>query len=125
MNRKNLSKPLIFLSFLMFGANYAAMRFYWYFSIPGSDKIMHFLGGVWVALSFIYLFLPEKITLRTFLKIITLTLFVGLAWEAFEYWLNIFTTQNPFDLFDTLTDILFDILGGAGVLSYLWKRQQR
>ncbi len=111
MNRHRLLAILIFLMFFMFITDYLARIFYWYYSVSWFDMPMHFLGGVWVGFFFIYV-LSIK-TPSVFWKIILYVLLIGLVWEFFQLIVKNGIGRTPFDLLDTLSDLFFDILGGA------------
>ncbi len=84
--------------------------------------IMHFLGGFWVGLLYIYLFLPVDFSKNTVFKLLLFTLIVGILWELFEMLVNEVISSNPFDFLDTTSDIFFDLAGGGTAVSYFFKR---
>jgi hypothetical protein len=97
---------LAFLTaFYLVGIAYAFFwQFWWY------DLIAHFLGGVCAGLGAVWLLSlrgAERSTLLAFIFV----LLIGTLWEAYEayYKLSLF----PFDLFDTVHDLLFDCIGGC------------
>ena len=98
------------------------MRFYWYSSIWYFDMPMHFLGGVWLGLSAIYLFPLKDYSLKSIFKIFFIVLLVGVGWELFEILVNKFTIQDPFNSLDTLSDICFDLAGGLFAILYFIRR---
>ncbi len=124
MDRKKLSIRLISLIFFIFIVNYIANAFYWYSLIWYFDMPMHFLGGFWLGLYYVWLFpLKESETLLSFVvKAILGVLLVGILWEIFQILVNNFIAQNPFDALDTLSDIFFDLAGGSCALIYFFKR---
>ena len=69
MNPRKLLIRLVLFIFLIFLLNYLAMKFYWYSSIWYLDMPMHFLGGAWLGLAYIYLFLPKDNSLKSIFKI--------------------------------------------------------
>lgn len=106
--------------FFIFFADKLADKFYWYNSIWYFDIIMHFLGGVWVGLFFIYIFSRESLDFL-FLKVILSVLLIGISWEVSEFYVNNMIGQVPFDIVDTLFDICFDIFGGLLSVIYFQK----
>ena len=59
-----------------------------------------------------------KLRTQTFLLFFTVSflsvLAIGLLWEVFEYGLDIiFPTGRPYDIADTASDLMFDIVGGV------------
>src|SRR3989338_10618649 len=105
MNRKKLFIRLATLMFLIFTANFVANKFYWYSSISYFDMIMHFLGGFWLALAFIWVYNKEKLNSINILKVMLSVLLVGVAWEVFEVLVNQSLAKNLFDALDTLSDL--------------------
>lgn len=108
--------------FFLFLVDKGAHFFYWYNSIWYFDMLMHFGGGFWVGLFFIYIFSSNqsfsKIIFRVFLSV----LIVGALWEVFEFFMNNVIGRVPFDIFDTTLDIFFDLIGGLFSLLYFFKR---
>ena len=88
-------------------------RFSWF------DKVMHFLGGFFVAMFW------SSLT-QSLLFIISLTLLVGIAWEIYEYFLGIYklkkigTKKYMIDMRDTVEDLFFDLIGAIVWISILW-----
>jgi hypothetical protein len=81
---------------------------------------MHFLGGFWLGLVFIYLFPLQDLSFKSILKISLFLLLVGIGWEVFEIFTKNYITQNPFNALDTISDIFFDLAGGASAIFYCY-----
>jgi len=122
METKNFLLRLIYLIFSIFLLNYLAMKFYWYSSIWYFDMPMHFLGGFWLGLAILWFFKIKEISSVLILKIILGVLFIGILWEFFEVIVNNYTTQNLFNLLDTLSDLSFDVSGGMFAMLYFFKK---
>lgn len=118
MDRKKLFKHLTYLIFFILVVNFLANKFYWYSSVWYFDMIMHFLGGFWIGLAFFYLFSPKNNSVSSVFKILFLVLFVGIGWEVFEIFVNNTIVQNPFNALDTISDVFFDLAGGAFAMFY-------
>lgn len=79
----------------------------------------HFLGGVWIALAFnlcVKRFsLPFSLPVFLFAAaILGAVAFAGVFWEFFEFVLNRYIINIGFLGYeDTLSDLFFDLLGGA------------
>lgn len=83
----------------------------WYWYYVWLDVPVHFLAGIWVALSVLWLcFVFNKRTIRS-LSIFLIVLLVGVAWEIFEV-LGGISTGQPNYMFDTSLDVLMDMTGG-------------
>ena len=124
MDSKKLTKRLIYLILFILVVNFLSNKFYWYYSVWYLDMIMHFLGGFWVGLLAIYLFPPKDYAfdVKTILKILLFVLLIGVGWEIFEILVNDVLARNPFNTLDTLSDIFFDLSGGAFAILYFLKR---
>lgn len=122
MDRKDLLKRLAYLVFFIFLVNFFANKFYWYYSIWYFDMIMHFLGGFWLGLVYLYFFSPRGSFSKSILQASLFVLLLGLGWEVFEFLVNNYIAQNPFDIIDTTSDIFFDLAGGVLAILYCFKK---
>ena len=122
MNKKKILVRITSLILFICILNFIALKFYWYFSIWYFDMPMHFLGGFWLGLAFIWLFQPKDLSFPTIAKIVLSTLLIGLGWEVFEILVNRATLQDPFNTLDTLSDICFDLAGAFSSILYFAKR---
>jgi len=77
--------------------------FWWY------DIMLHFLGGLWVALAFQWYAQAQK-RLVLILPTILVVLIVGIGWEVFEILVGASREDNF--MFDTSLDMLMDTIGG-------------
>jgi len=121
MDRKKLTKRLIYLIFFILVINFLANKFYWYYSVWYLDMIMHFLGGFWLGLLFLYFSSIQK-DLNSIVRILLFVLFIGIGWEIYEVLVNDIFARNPFNFLDTISDIFFDLSGGACAILYYFKR---
>lgn len=122
MDKKKLFKNLFYLIIVIFVLNALADKLYWYYTIWYFDMVTHFLGGFWIGLAFFYIFLKKNyINYLDILKIIFFVLFIGIFWEIFEFIVNNYLAQNPFNILDTLSDIFFDLSGGILSILYFLK----
>jgi ABC-type enterochelin transport system permease subunit len=93
--------------------------FWWY------DIMLHFLGGLWVALAFQWYADAQK-RLVLIIPTILVVILVGIGWEVFE--LLIGAPREDNFMFDTSLDILMDAIGGiVGYVSaaYVLARERR
>ena len=120
MEKRKLLVRLATLVFFIFIVNYIAKEFYWYSSIWWFDMLMHFLGGLWLGLVFIWLFFGKEINSKLFLKIILGVFLIGFFWEIFEIIVNNFTIKDSFNILDTISDLCFDVAGGIFALWYFY-----
>jgi len=136
-----LLKTLIW-SFLtaILGTHILAMFFNWYWKFMGLDVILHFFGGVWVAL--IFLWFTERFPYYAnfknniavlFIAALSFTALIGVGWEFFEFFFDLVIgaplelPSAQLGLRDTLSDLVFDLLGAAMVMLGLFfiKRNQK
>ena len=122
MDKKRFFIYLASLVFFIFILNTLAGRFYWYYSIWYFDIIMHFLGGIWLGLVFIWLFWGKEFNLKLFLKIILGVLLISVLWEIFEIIFNNILAGDPFNFLDTTSDVFCDLAGGTFAIFYFSKR---
>lgn len=132
INRKKLFIRIVLLIFFIFIINSLALWLHWYSAILWLDMPMHFLGGFWLSLFFIWLFSFKELNIEKeifnkknfefILKILLWVLIFGILWEIFEILVNESITKNPFDTLDTFSDLLLDLLGGFFAIFYFIKR---
>lgn len=110
ISKSKLPAITIALSLLLFVLHSKAIDGYWYLKIPFYDLITHFLGGVCIALSALYVLKNPR-------YIIPITIIVGLAWEVFEVYYGIsgwpLHTLNYW--VDSVKDMFVDTLGALVV----------
>lgn len=92
------------------------------------DSILHFLGGLWVGLSAIWIFFvseyikPLKITKWKVLFISLLAAAtVGIFWELFELWAGVPFYVEKYAA-DTIKDLILDVLGAFLGYVYIARR---
>ena len=126
---------LIFLVVILL-FHFIATFNYWYWAYLWLDMPMHFLGGFWVAMAFVYLIfnyqfpIPSEFLKQNFLSFLIITLsfvaLIGVLWEFYEFLSDFFlSSKNYTQIFqqgaaDTMGDLFFDLLGGT-VLSLAFK----
>jgi hypothetical protein len=126
MERKTLFRHVAIWIIIITALKFIGDKLHLFTSISFYDIIMHFLGGVWLGIFFVWLFYKEIIKKENlnlvFTKTILLILLVGLAWEVFEVFNYQIILKNEFDVADTISDLIFDLLGG--ITSFLiYKRK--
>lgn len=83
-----------------------ALLYYWYWTYPWLDTVMHFSGGVVITLiAAAYV----GVTIRAVL----ITLVIGVLWEAYEFAIGLSSAEPKF-VGDTVTDLAMDIVGALG-----------
>jgi len=99
--------------------HYLALDRAYYWTISWYDIMMHFLGGVWVALFALWIFSSRKISflpLRiSFLQIVSLVICIGIIWELYEILFGLTFVSDPEYLGDTMLDLIMDTIGGICV----------
>ncbi len=122
---------LVFLFFLFLDIlAYKYDLYYW--NIGGEfDSFMHFGGGLFSALFFLWLFFfsgffkPENRSYSQFFKIGILGLvFVAFLWEIYELVFGV-TFTGKFDYsYDTTLDIIFDFFGAVIACIYAYNKER-
>jgi hypothetical protein len=124
MFRQPLFIFLFFLLFLMAVLHITATMLFFYWIYPWFDNMMHFLGGLLVGLTGLWLvfqsgYLPSGWMRYSPTLIVGVGIvIVGVGWEVFEYLTGI-SLQQSF-VADTISDLLMDGLGAiVGYLSFI------
>lgn len=111
--------------------HYLALKFYFYWTLEWFDIFMHFLGGLWVVLFFVwFLFFSKFIKIdikkhqnrKIFFVSILAVLVVGLLWEVFEVFASFVSVQERGYALDTSLDLMMDLIGG--VLAFLYIKRK-
>ena len=124
MDNKILFRRVAWLIFFIFFMNFLAGKFYWYTSIWYFDIVMHILGGIFIGLLLFWFLNKKKITFNLIfaLKAILGVLIVGILWEFFEIILNNIIAGDNFNIFDTISDLFFDLAGGSLASIYFLRK---
>lgn len=122
MSKNDLLKWIVLLMLLIFGAHVLGSMLYLHYTTRWFDMVLHFSGGVWVAMFFTYI-----IFFRNFLEKKSLGVLLGVAmvvilWEFFEFYSNNFIGRIPFDIADTVSDMVLGLAGGGLALFFLRER---
>ena len=130
-SQKILNKIAILITFL-FIISLITLKFHWYYTIWWFDMPMHFLGGVFLGLSVLFViskYLPRLIvystsglSLNTVILVFMLVLMIGLFWEIFELLNDHFFQLNQQNTLDTVSDLFFDMSGGLAAVVYFFKK---
>ena len=127
MRSKQYPNSLVALIVFIAIVNLMAEVYYWYWRMRWFDRPMHFLGGVWLAGTALWWFYGRRsVPLSGFFKIfmvcIAAAFGVGLVWEIFQAGLGLETAGHASRIGGTLSDLLFDTIGGTTVAIYAWFR---
>ncbi|MEK7480545.1 MAG: hypothetical protein AAB604_00385 [Patescibacteria group bacterium] len=108
----------------------------WNFELWWFDVLLHFLGGMWVAIAANRFFVRPigPIGLIGPILVVALVAFVGVGWEVYEFTIDelffedraLWRAQDGNT--DTMTDLMMDVLGGiivAGYTAYTSYRSSR
>lgn len=96
--------------------HYFALDRAYYWTVPWYDIMMHFLGGLWVALFSLWVcasgkfsFIPQRISWG---KVLVVVLTVGVLWELYEIVFGLTFVSDPEYWGDTTLDMVMDTAGG-------------
>ena len=121
MQRSRLLKHLVLLMFFIFFTNEIALKLHWYYSLAWFDMAMHFLGGFWIGLFFLYIFNyffhPKPVFWKQFIGVLLFVFLFGVFYEIFEFFLDIIA-REAWSLTDTSSDVFFDLFGGVSAVYY-------
>lgn len=125
MLRKPLFKEMFFLLALVGVLNYFANIYHLYWSTNEFDSLVHFLGGATLSAFFLWLYFysglfnPTDRKLKNFLLVSILgAMFVAVSWEIYELFLGEAIMNKAEYPFDTMLDIIMDLLGILAVCFY-------
>lgn len=126
MDRTKFSHRMMYLVVLIFFLNLLALKLHWYSLIWYFDMFMHFLGGFWLGLVSLWLFGWGSFSRGLALKTLVFVLIIGLGWEFFEILAYNQIVKESLDILDTVSDLLFDLMGGmAALIWYNFKDVKR
>lgn len=125
--RKPLPVALVLSLFAIAIVNASASAYYLYWTLRWLDMPMHFAGGAWLAgFGVWWQFFRREAHGKSFFAVLRVCLIyaisIGLVWEAYEATISFFTVGHMNAMLDTLSDLLFDILGGTTVAIFTWWR---
>ena len=89
-----------------------AVEYFLYWRIWWLDIPMHFFGGMWAGLCGLWL-IARRGNPASLLSCLAFALFIGIAWEVFEYSEGIAASYHFSYPFDTAKDIVLDLLGAT------------
>ena len=115
-------KPLFWEMFLfvvcMGALNAVALYFFLYWKIKEFDSLVHFVAGVAVSLSILWLYFCSSLfnpAKRNFKDFIFISIFgiiaVGVFWEIFELATGVTSVTDFEYYYDTILDLVMDTLG--------------
>ncbi len=110
--------------------NVLAEMYYWYWTMRWFDRPMHFLGGVWLAASALWWVYERKGVIpprfsRVLLVCVAAAFGIGALWELMQAGLGLETAGHVSRLGGTISDLLFDILGGVAAAVWGWARVKK
>ena len=129
MNKPWFPKVLLLFIIMIGVVNALAEHFFLYWRFPWLDMTMHFLGGVWIGLSVLWVYylsgkfkdIPENHRRISYLYILagTVTVVIGIFWEIFEFSLDFLIVFDEFNgFYDTAGDLIFAVIGAIFSAKY-------
>mgnify|MGYP000438521745 CR=1 FL=1 len=118
--------PLAFFAVLTAVLHYFALVNFLYWNVDWFDILMHFLGGVTMALLALFVFFTSDY-ISNFAKlrsdklvvlfvVLSFTAVIGLGWELWEIFYGMSSILE--DRFDTILDLIMDMLGALVVFLF-------
>jgi tRNA pseudouridine55 synthase len=118
---------LIILFFLILILHFLGMKGL-YYDLFFYDKLLHFLGGIFISLLFYKIYIKIKKRIPKLIEIILIILTISLFWEIHEYLWDTYLKvkynlpQMQLGTFDTITDTIMNVSGC--LLFYLFIRKK-
>jgi uncharacterized membrane protein YjdF len=117
-------KLIIGLLILILSFHILATLNSWYWIFTWLDMPMHFLGGFWLAVVFMWLNSKFNIieirppNIDKLILVLGFVILVGVFWEFFEFGYDVLISSKGYfaaaqqGTADTMSDLFFDLLGG-------------
>lgn len=123
MNRTYI--PALLTLILLAVLHFLASAYSLYVRLPGYDIPMHIIGGAGLALSIYWIFVTFFKDIKvSILRVIILTILIGISWELLEYYYDI--AGAPLGTIryylDTTKDILNDTVGALIAIYFLYRK---
>lgn len=120
---------LVFFLIIIAVVNGLADTYHWYWTMRWLDMPMHFAGGAWLAgFGVWWQYRRNGLTpggIQVLLGVCLVFAFsIGFLWEAYEAVVSYLTVGHMNAIPDTLSDLLFDILGSITVAGFVWGRSK-
>jgi hypothetical protein len=109
--------PSFALLILIALLHYIALDRAYYWTVSWYDIMMHFLGGLWVALFIVWVvqsnIFPFLRSHLSFASLLVCVIGVGLVWEYYEIFFGLTFVTDPEYWGDTALDLVMDTVGGS------------
>lgn len=109
--------------FIVFVLQIIGQKFFLFITISWFDNVMHTLGGLCTAFFFIalsYCFYSEQKKSAIFIVAMLSALIIGTTWEIMQFHYIWMRNVAGYMIEDTITDIVFDLLGGFLAYRYVF-----
>ena len=111
--RRSLLYIAFTLALLICFLNYLAIMLYLYWTSFWYDYMMHFLGGVSIAVMAMWLLGVNERNRKNFWPVLIVVMAVGVGWEIFEYFIKAVPSPLQSYKVDTTHDLIMDAIGGV------------
>lgn len=105
--------------------------FSWYWVYPWFDILVHIFSGLWVGLVMLWLALSlgeinsmREYMIKSLLIAVISALLVGVVWELVENFSQVVFVNASGYAFDTILDLLNDVIGGLLAFLYFVRRRR-
>jgi hypothetical protein len=125
MLSKIIFKQAFWSLFIMGVLNWIAYKLNWYWTLARVDTVVHFFGGLTVALATLWLcslrFDTSKWSIRRlFLVALISSITVGILWEFYELYFGITSLSDGiYYVTDNGLDVIMDTVGGIAGFFYV------
>ncbi|MBP6856284.1 MAG: hypothetical protein KBC42_01925 [Candidatus Pacebacteria bacterium] len=130
--QKRILTEIFLLIAGIFLVNIMAMKFHWYSIVWWFDMPMHTLGGMWIALTSLFVYKYRRTTYdditnpkKLFFVALICVIIIGLLWEIFEFGMETVGTLDLANPIDSISDLCFDLVGGVvGTMYFIYKYER-
>ncbi|OGD69380.1 hypothetical protein A3I18_02375 [Candidatus Campbellbacteria bacterium RIFCSPLOWO2_02_FULL_35_11] len=129
-----MKRDIFIISFLLVlfiaALNELAVNYFFYWRIWWFDILMHFLGGLWVGLSALWLYVfsdyfknPRRDAEFIFVLSVSSVAVVGIGWEVFEFLIE--SNYSSGYIEDTILDLIMDLIGALVAGTIVFKTNKK
>ena len=124
VRRTDILIPLTVLLYGIFILHILALFLFWYWRVWWFDIPMHYAGGAWIGGMTAWWVIAYRKNTPVMFASLAAALLVGIAWEAFEFGVDMFSAFLQNDIVDTLSDLGADVAGGLSAGLYFARRRE-
>lgn len=125
MNTKKIVWYIGLTALLIGVGQTVAIEYSLYWSLWWYDIVMHFLGGLWIALIALWAYKAfageDAESNKGYLTALIIVVVVGILWEVMEILVGLTLTQANYEM-DTVLDLIMDVVGAICAARLVFRR---